>query len=64
MATDERFENFIDDTTELYSDIELRVLDLEKEISQWRESRTRDLARSARRRERERDIAGAEYRRT
>jgi hypothetical protein len=63
-ATDERFENFIEEPDEWFSDIELKVLDLEKEISQWRESRARDLAQSARRRERERDIAGAEYRRT
>jgi hypothetical protein len=64
IATDERFETFIEEPDEWFSDIELKVLDLEKEISQWRESRARDLARSARRRERERDIAGAGYRRT
>ena len=61
ITTDERFETFIDEPDEWFSDIELKVLDLEKEISQWRESRARELAESARPRERERDIAGARY---
>jgi hypothetical protein len=38
MATDNRFEDFIEHNGEWYSDMELRVLDLEKEISGWRES--------------------------
>jgi hypothetical protein len=57
---DERFEIFIDKTDDWFSDIEHKVLDLEKEISEWRESRARELADSARR-ERERDVAGSEY---
>ena len=40
---DDRFENFIDSEPAWFSDMELRVLDLEKEISEWR-SRTRGLA--------------------
>ena len=64
IPTDERFESFIEEPDEWFSDIELKVLDLEKEISLWRESRARDLAASARHGERERDIAGAGYRRT
>jgi hypothetical protein len=60
IATDERFENFIDDNDGRFSDIELKVLDLEKEISEWRESRTRELPGPARRRERERGATGPE----
>ena len=61
IATDEQFENFIDNTEEWFSDIELRAIDLEKELSEWRESRARELAESAQRRERERDVAEAAY---
>src|SRR2546423_14209986 len=49
MATNERFENFIEDDDDRFSEIELRVLDLEKDISEWREARTRELTRPARR---------------
>jgi hypothetical protein len=48
IATNERFENFIEDNDEWFSDIELRAVDLERELSEWRESRTRELAESAR----------------
>ena len=44
IATDNDFENLIEDSDGWFSDIELKVLDLEKEISQWRESRARQLA--------------------
>jgi hypothetical protein len=47
----ERFENFIDKPDSWFSDIELKVLDLEKELSGWRESRARELAEPVRRRE-------------
>src|SRR5690349_20479579 len=57
---DERFETFTENEDEWFSDIELRALDLEKEISEWRESRARELADSARR-ERERELAEAEH---
>ena len=58
MTTSERFENFIESDDDWFSDIETKVLDLEKEISEWRESRTRDLgygSEPARSRERERE---------
>src|SRR5712691_10619380 len=55
IVTNERFENFIDDNDEWFSDIELRAIDLEKELSEWRESRARELA--AQRRESEREAA-------
>lgn len=69
IATDKQFENFVESDDGWLSDIELKVLDLGKELSEWRESRTRDLADPARRREpepsrrreRERDVAGSEY---
>jgi hypothetical protein len=41
---DERFETFTDNDDEWFSDIELRAMDLEKELSEWRESRTREFA--------------------
>jgi len=53
IATDERFENFIETDDGWYSDLELKVLDLEKELAEWRESRTRELGEPAPRRERE-----------
>jgi hypothetical protein len=40
IATDKRFEGYIEDNDKWYSAMELRVLDLEKEISGWRESGT------------------------
>jgi len=43
MATDNRFEHFIERDDDWFSDIELKVLDLENELCEWRESRTRDL---------------------
>ena len=48
ITTDEEFENFIGDNDGWFSDLELKVLDLEKEISEWRESRTRELDEPAR----------------
>jgi hypothetical protein len=54
IATNDRFENFIDKHDEWFSDIELRALDLEDELSEWRESRARELDESARRRESDR----------
>ena len=41
---DERFETFAEDDGGWFSDMELRVLDLEKELSDWRESRPPGLA--------------------
>jgi len=43
MATSKRIENYIDDYDEWFSDIEHKALDLEQELSEWRESRARDL---------------------
>jgi len=42
ITTNKKIENFIEDNDEWYSDLELKVLDLEKELTEWRESRTRD----------------------
>jgi hypothetical protein len=42
ITTNKKIENFIEDRDEWYSDLELKVLDLEKELTEWRESRTRD----------------------
>ena len=42
ITTNKKIENFIEDSDEWYSDLELKVLDLEKELTEWRESRTRD----------------------
>ena len=61
IATNDYFENFIEDDDDRFSEIELRVLDLEKDISEWREARTRDLPRPARRRPREHGAAGSGY---
>ena len=61
IATNERFENFIEDDDDRFSEIELRVLDLENDISEWREARTREFPRPARRRQRERGAAGSGY---
>jgi hypothetical protein len=44
METDEQLETFTDTDDEWFSGIELRALDLEKELSRWRESRARQLA--------------------
>jgi hypothetical protein len=43
ITTNERFENFIEDGDDRFSEIELRVLDLEKDISDWRAARTRSV---------------------
>ena len=63
IATNERFESFIENNDKWFSDIELRAIDLEEELSEWRESRARELAESRPHRERERDAAEAAYRR-
>jgi hypothetical protein len=42
ITTNEKFENFIEKDDEWYSDLELKVLDLEQELTEWRESRTRE----------------------
>jgi hypothetical protein len=61
---DERLENFTEINGEWFSDMELRVLDLETGLSEWRESRTRELAEPARRRQREREAPGPRTRRS
>ena len=53
ITTNEQFENFIENEDDWFSDIETKVLDLENEISEWRESRTRELTQSPPRRDRE-----------
>ena len=42
ITTNKKFENFIEKDDDWYSDLELKVLDLEKELTEWRESRTRE----------------------
>jgi hypothetical protein len=42
ITTNKKIENFIDNDDRWFSDIELKVLDLEKELTEWRESRTRE----------------------
>jgi hypothetical protein len=42
ITTSNEFENFIENEDEWFSDIELKVLDLEQELTEWRESRTRE----------------------
>jgi hypothetical protein len=44
IKTNEKLESFTDNHDEWFSGIEHRALDLEKELSQWRESRARQLA--------------------
>ena len=41
ITTNKKIENFIENDDKWFSDIELKVLDLEKELTEWRESRTR-----------------------
>jgi hypothetical protein len=53
ITTNKEFENFIENDDDWFSNIETKVLDLENEISEWRESRTRELAESPPHRERE-----------
>jgi hypothetical protein len=43
ITTNEQFENVIEDGDDRFSEIELRVLDLEKDISDWRAARTRSV---------------------
>jgi hypothetical protein len=59
IATNEQFESFIEKYDDWFSDIELRAIDLEQELSEWRESRARELAESPPRWEREPDGAGS-----
>ena len=66
ITTNKEFENFIESEDDWFSDIETKVLDLEQEISDWRESRTREIGYGsgpARRREPEREPPPAGYRR-
>jgi len=42
ITTNKKIENFIENDDEWFSGIELKVLDLEKELTEWRESRTRE----------------------
>ncbi len=58
---DERFEIFAEGDDEWFSDMQLRVLDLEKELSEWRESRARELAEAGYLREHERELAGTDH---
>ena len=53
ITTSNEFENFIENDDEWFSDIELKVLDLEQELTEWRESRTRESAAAPPRRDRE-----------
>ena len=43
ITTSEEFENFIENDDNWFSDLETKVLDLEQELSEWRESRTREV---------------------
>jgi hypothetical protein len=44
ITTSSEFENFVESDDEWFSDIELKVLDLEQELTEWRESRTREFS--------------------
>jgi hypothetical protein len=60
VITTSEFENFIENDDSWFSDMETKVLDLEQELSQWRESRTREVGYGygsgpARRAERQRE---------
>ena len=48
IETNEGFETFNENDDGWFSDIELRALDLEKELSQWREARAREAEEPAR----------------
>ena len=48
IETNERFETFNENDDGWFSDIELRALDLEKELSEWREARAREAEEPAR----------------
>jgi hypothetical protein len=45
IPTNKRVETFIDDDSERFSDIEHKMLDLERDISEWRQERTREFLR-------------------
>jgi hypothetical protein len=64
ITTNKEFENFIENDDDWFSDIETKVLDLEQEISDWRDSRTRETGYGsgpAPRREPEREPPTAGY---
>src|SRR5712664_1796554 len=42
ITTGKKIENFIENDDKWYSDLELKVLDLEQELAEWRQSRTRE----------------------
>jgi len=42
ITTNKEFENFIEKDDDWFSDVETKILDLEREISEWRDSRTRE----------------------
>jgi hypothetical protein len=57
ITTNKEFENFIENDDDWFSDVETKILDLEREITEWRDSRTRETGYGsgpARRAERER----------
>jgi hypothetical protein len=45
IPTNKRVETFIEDDSDRFSDIEHRMLDLEQDISEWRDARTREFLR-------------------
>ncbi|MFY9934128.1 MAG: hypothetical protein WAK82_39590, partial [Streptosporangiaceae bacterium] len=45
ITTNKRIETFIDNDTDRVCDIEHKMLDLERDISEWREARTREFLR-------------------
>jgi hypothetical protein len=53
ITTSNEFENVIENEDDWFSDIELKVLDLEQELTEWRESRTREVTETPPRRDRE-----------
>jgi hypothetical protein len=59
ITTNKEFENFIENDDSWFSDIETKVLDLEQEISEWRESRTREREPPETRYPRQRDFLRA-----
>src|SRR5205823_4987745 len=64
ITTSNKFENFIENDDEWFSDIELKVLDLEQELTEWRESRTREFTETPPRRDREMLRTGGNARQT
>jgi hypothetical protein len=64
ITTNKEFENFIEKDDDWFSDVETKIMDLEQEISEWRESRTREAgygSGASRRREREREPPATGY---